>query len=138
MEREAVPRPSAPTLYVLPVLTAKAEPVKEVSLRSTVPAEMVPAVQPQAVNEPAITKKLGLPVVELMSSPETENVYVPFRSELLKPPEGGATGRWVLLPPHATRKARPNTVVAGRNNLRSDIQTPWGKSWYGNGILISA
>ena len=97
---------------------------EEKSTRVIVPAEIVPPLQPHAVREPAMLNVLGLPFTR-MSKPATENVYVPFKLELLNPPVGGDTGVWVLLPPHPTRKARPNIATTGRKaRLQKDIDSP--------------
>ena len=60
---------------------------------STVPEEIVPWLQPQATNDPAMVK------IPALSEPATEKVYVPFKDELLNAPAGGGVGLAVPLPP---------------------------------------
>lgn len=117
MKSLATPRPSDVILYVLlPIVEPGAGPVA--SARSTVPPEIVPCAQPHAVRVPAMVKML------LASDPATENVYVPLKFVLLKPPDGGGVALLELLPQPA-KNARDSRAITGRTNrLRNDITSP--------------
>ena len=84
------------------------------------PAERVPALQPQAVNDPAIAKR------PFTLAPETENVYVPLKLLLVKPPLGGGVGMTGLPPPppQAVNTARAEREKSRKILLRKDINIP--------------
>ena len=85
-----------------------------------VPAEIVPELHPHAVNDPAITKR------PFTLAPEMENVYVPLKFALLKPPLGGGVGITGVPPPppQAVKRARDESEKSRKMRLRKDIPSP--------------
>src|SRR5260221_2513169 len=115
----AVPRPSAVTLYLLPLVTVRLPTPSPWGLFTSKTPPVMPPL-PSAVSVPVISTGKAF-----KSEPITEKTYVPLKLLFLKPPVGGGTTLVLLLQP--ARTASAERTMGRTRRLHNDINIPLTK-----------